>query len=550
MSPNSYTLPHEQHGTHESALRQYLQVIRRRKWIVLLCAIAVPAAAVAFSLHQEKKYQASAEVLLSRQNLSTSLNGVNDPSLSIDPARLAQTQADLARVPPVIERTLEKTGTTMTIKAFSAASSVSTKTGADLLTFKFTSRDAALASKLATAYAASYISYRHELDTSALATARSQVQEKVAQLEAEGNTKSALYASLVDRDQQLATMQALQTSNASLVREAQGASQVQPKPKRNGILGLLLGLVLGIGLAFLREALDTKVRSGEEVSRKLGLPILARLPEPPKEFRNADRLAMLADPEGHSAEPYRVLRTNVEFANLEAKARAIMVTSALENEGKSTTAANLAISLARGGKRVILVDLDLRRPYLHKFFPLGRRPGFTDIALRHVAVEDALAPYPLSDGPNWSLKSRRAKTNGAVTIAGTLDVIGSGPLPPNPGEFLGSSIVNSILDDLVRRADVVIVDTAPLLAVGDALALTAKVDAFLLVTRIDKLRRPTVRELERILVASPAKPMGIAITAAETDEAYGYGYYSYRRNYTSYLRRSDQVETPESLRLR
>ena len=540
---------HAQSHEH-SSIREYLQVLRRRKWIVITAVVVVPAAAYVFSTQQQSKYQASAEVLLSRQNLSNSLNGVQDPTLSIQPDRLAQTQADLARVPPVIERTLEAANVNdITPSEFAAASGASAKTDADLLTFTFTHHDPELAARLATEYARQYIVYRTHLDTQALAKARTQVQDRIDTLAATGDTQSALYASLIERDQQLQTMQALQTSNASLVREALSASKVQPRPARNAILGLMLGLVVGIGLAFLREALDTKVRTSDEVARKLDLPILARVPAPPRQLRNTNRLAMLADPDGQSAEPFRVLRTNVEFANLEVNAKTLMVTSALEEEGKSTTVANLAVSFARSGKRTILVDLDLRRPYQHKFFPLGRRPGLTDVALRHVSIEDALAPYPLTDGPSWSLRNRASGNGGSVTIAGALDVVGTGPLPPNPGEFLGSRFLDEILSQLAVRADLVLIDTAPLLSVGDALALSAKVDGILVVARIDRLRRPIVRELQRTLEASPAKPLGLIVTAADADESYGYGYY-YKHGYSGYLRRPDERESTEALGLR
>src|SRR5262245_7981230 len=189
----------EHHGHEHNTLRDHLQIPKRRKWIVPSAVVAVPAAAVVFSLQQQSKYQASAEVLLSRQNLPAALNNVADPNLGVQADRLAQTQADLARVPPVMKLALERTGVTMDTTAFADASSVSAKTDADLLVFKFTSSDRPLAARLATAYASAYISYRKQLDTGALAKARDQVQERISDLEIGGDTKSALYASLVDR---------------------------------------------------------------------------------------------------------------------------------------------------------------------------------------------------------------------------------------------------------------------------------------------------------------------------------------------------------------
>jgi Mrp family chromosome partitioning ATPase len=139
--------------------------------------------------------------------------------------------------------------------------------------------------------------------------------------------------------------------------------------------------------------------------------------------------------------------------------------------------------------------------------------------------------------------------NGNVTIAGTLEVVGTGPLPPNPGEFLGSHVLDEILAELAGRADLVLIDAAPLLSVGDALALSARVEAMLLVARIDRLRRPIVRELQRTLAASPAKPLGLIITAADADESYGYGY-SYKGRYAGYAGRPEEREGAEAIRLR
>ena len=152
------------------------------------------------------------------------------------------------------------------------------------------------------------------------------------------------------------------------------------------MLGLILGLVIGVGLAFLRDALNTRVRSAEEVQEKLGLALLSRVPEPPKDLRGGAGIVMLARPEAPEAEAYRIAATNLGFVNLDRGARTIMFTSALRGEGKSTTAANVAVALARSGARVILVDLDLKRPSQARLFGLGKGPGFTNVALGHTAL--------------------------------------------------------------------------------------------------------------------------------------------------------------------
>ena len=183
-------------------------------------------------------------------------------------------------------------------------------------------------------------------------------------------------------------MEALQTANATLLRPASGAAQIQPQVKRSAVLGIVLGLMLGIGLAFARDALDTRVRSADDVGDELGIPLLARLPAPRKKLRTTNTLVMMADPRGHQSEAFRMLRSNLEFVNLDRGARSILVTSALEKEGKSTTVSNLAVTLARAGKRVVLVDLDLRRPAVRQFFGIdAAHPGVTNVVLGQATLE-------------------------------------------------------------------------------------------------------------------------------------------------------------------
>ena len=545
------------HGAHTATLRDYLHVVRRRKWIILQAVVLVPIAAVLFSLHQQTRYQAEAQVLLSSQNLAAQLTGTQSTGINLQPDRIAQTQADVARVPQLAQRVLDRIpGTGLTPQQLLLDSSVSTAANADILAFSVTNHDPALARLLVNAYAAAYTVYRRQLDTAPIARALASVDARIRELVKAGDRHSALYASLVDRQQTLATMEALQTSNASVVKRADQAAQVQPQPKRNGILGLVLGIVLGLGLAFLWEALDTRVRSAEEIGEKLGgLALLARVPSPSKKARAERRLVMLDEPTGTQAETFRMLRTNLDFVSLDRDARTIMVTSAVEQEGKSTTIANLAIAMVRAGQRVVLVDLDLRRPYLDKFFGI-QGPGITQVALGHVPLEQALARVAIADPDSGEASSSRSSGNGRIKVSGidgngngrskvvkgVLEVLPSGPIPPDPGEFVNTQALSEILAELRDRFDVVLIDAPPALRVGDAMTLSKKVDGVIVVARLKVVRRQMLYELARQLGAMPTPVLGFVVTAAGDEQGYEYGYGHYAKPYVQ----SGQAERARS----
>jgi Mrp family chromosome partitioning ATPase/capsular polysaccharide biosynthesis protein len=541
----------------DSILREYGRVLWRRKWIVLSAAIAAPVVAVLLSLQQTAKYEATSQVLLSRQNLAASLAGLSDPSLSQPADRFAQTQADLARVPDVAEQAIEAAGLqgTRTPSDLLSSSSVVVEENSDILDFKVTDQDPAVATKLATAYATAFTVYRQELDVRGLRVALEEIEKSMSKLEAAGETDSALYQSLSDKREQLRTLEALETSNAYVVQPAGSAGKVQPRPVRNGIFGLLIGLTVGVILAFVVEALDTRPRSASEVSRQLGLPLLARLPAPRGRLRKTGELVTLAAPTSVEAEAFRVLRTNLELVNLTLKARTILVTSAAHGEGKSTTAANLAVALANEGQRVLLVDLDLRQPALRALFEPSvpilqflRRPGLVDVVLGRASIEAALiplsvseparAPAPSSNGAGQEHASNGAGGNGSGRVGpGSLELLTAGAVPENAGELIGAQALGALLEDLSGRADVVLVDSPPLLQVGDGLALSRHVDAMLVVSRMGTARRSTLTEMRRVLETCPAPKLGFVLTNVAPSDGYGTaaGYYGYQETRSARL---------------
>lgn len=507
-------------------MRDYLHVVRRQGWVIALALVLVPAVAVLLSRREAPSYQASAQVLLSGQDLANALTGVQTPTGSAPDSTLVATQAQLAHVPEVARRALAQLGLrSVTPEQFLADCSVTSSATTDILGFTCRSRYPDDAKQMVNAYARQYTTYRRRLDTDALESARRQVAAKIHQLVRQKKERGSLYGTLIEREQELQTMEELQTANATVVELAAQAGRIGPRTMRNGILGLILGVALGLGLAFLREVLDTRVRSAAEIGERLGgLPLLARIPMPSRALRAKNKLVMLELPKGTHAEAFRMLRTNLGFANLDRQARAIMVTSAVELEGKSTTIANLAVAMARSGRRVILVDLDLRRPFLHRLFGL-QGPGITEVALGRASLDEALAPVAIAD----TLKRRKrplARSNGHAPeprpIRGTLQVLPCGTVPPDPGEFIGTATLSEILDALRRRADIVLIDAPPALHVGDAMTLSTKVDGILVISRMKVVRRPMLDELGRQLATTPTPVLGFVLTDAAAEDAYGY----------------------------
>lgn len=516
-----------------STLHDYLGVLRRRKWILIPPLVLAPAAAVLLATGKPVRYQASAQALVNRQGLAAIVSGVNDPAQA-DSTRLLTTQAQFARLPAIAQRTVAAVG----LKNWSASdllgeSSVTSTDNSDFLTFNVSDPSPARAVLLATAYANQYVAYRQDFQTTQLETALHSLRTRIARLRRAGATNTTLYANLVDRAGQLAAIEAVVASGGNLVRAAGGAGRSASPVVRDGIFALVLGLMAGVGLAFLRDALDQRLRSAAEVGDRLQLRLLGRLPRPPRALSRANRLVMLSAPETPYAEAFRMARMSLEFVTARGtnesqqsadrhvaatqRCQRVMITSAVEGEGKSTTVGNLGVAFAHAGRRVLLVDLDFRRASLHRFFDLGMQPGIADVVLSSAHLDDVIAPVELN--PPASGRSP----------VGSLHVVPLGTIPPRAADAAFTLGLEQVLGRLAPRADLMLIDSPPLLRVGDALALTNYVDGLLVVTNLRTIRPSMLDELHRVLAECPAAKLGFMVTGAEVEGDYGYLSYRYAR---------------------
>lgn len=513
-----------------TTLRDALAVIRQRKQIVILCALLVPAAALVFSLLQKPAYQGQADVLLSQKNLAASLTNLQDQSIQASNAdRVAQTQAELAKTPIVARNTLKALGIKdMTATELLEATDVSSSQNSDILVFKITDHDRVRARKLVNEYAEQYTLFRTKIDTGAIAHALTEVDRQLTGRQGR-RAEGALRNTLLEKREQLRTLLALQTSNSYVVRVETKAEQVRPTPMRNTVLGVILGLMLGVALAFAFDALDTRLRTAEEIAEAIGAPLLVRVPLEGDRGEAPEPL-MIAEPNSPDTEAYRLLRSNLEFASLGNDARTILFTSAVENEGKSTTVANLAVAHALAGKRVCLADLDLRHPSVERMFNQLPGRGVTDIAVGNASLDEALVQIKLSEAGKTAA-ANGSGPDGEKTASG-LWLLPCGAIPPDPGEFVSTQALAAVVGQLRERFDLVLIDTPPLLRVGDPITLSKNVDGIVVVGRRGVLHTGMASEIRRLLSAAPARTLGVVVIGGGSAErGYGYGGYGYGYGY-------------------
>ena len=497
------------HEPEEMTLRDYAAVINRRRWLVVIPAVLVTAVALMMSLAQTKQYRAETDVLVKEPPTATALGAPDRPLQQ----RVLQNELQRARGSAMQDQVREQIGDEPTISVRLAASDDS-----DVFIFTGESRDAELAVQAADTYAQVYIDQRQETLTAELESRAAVVQARLddiaaALFSANGDALLELQAQqgqyLYELEQLITSVSLASDSGAVVIDAAQVPdAPFEPTPARTGMLALVVGVLLGLGAAFLVDYLDNSLRDEDDLARSSGLPVLAVIPKLADWKQGDTHVISRERPSSPPAEAYRALRTSVQFLSVDRDLKVIQVTSPKPGDGKTTTSTNLAVACARAGQSVVLVDCDLRRPRTHLFYGLSNDHGLTT-AMVGVTIDEVI--QKIDGEPN-------------------LSVITSGPIPPDPSELLSSTMAKRFIADLAARFDLVIVDSPPVLVVADPLVVSAMVDGVMLVASANETDRRQVTRAAEQLAQVEAPVLGAVLNAFDTDKASPYQYrYAYGR---------------------
>jgi capsular exopolysaccharide synthesis family protein len=506
----------ELHMSDEGAglqLRDYLTILRVRKWWIVLAVVLVVGSALAYSYRQTPVYVSDAEVLIQPATIG--------PDATQQELINMENEARLAASPKVGEiAAQDEQVTEKDPSALLSNLEVAVEPETTILVFSYSHSDRREAADRALALAQGYLKFRQNTVIGSLADQqaglRAQIETAQSQLAATGDPD--LRAQLQAQIAVLRQQQAQLTSSANVrVGEIIVPAEIPNRPAspdhlKTGVLALLAAVPLGAGLAFLRERFDDRLRGRADLESHAGAAVLAVVPRITSWRDQGDSpVVTLAEPKSAAAESYKTLRTSVLFAAAQRGLETLLVTSSNAMEGKSATTANLGVALAQSGKRVILVSADLRKPRLHRFFRSQNGTGLTNVLAGEKNALEVL---------NW------------VGVE-NLRLLPSGPVPGNPAELLGSDAMEALLRELQEASDFVLIDAAPVLPVADAMTLTPFVDAILFVADARRTTRGAIAQARQQLDQVNARVIGTVLNNFDPAKSPGsahqhYGYNAYR----------------------
>lgn len=505
------------------------QIAIIRAWFPLLVASVVLAVGAAFLVSSQlpKTYEAKATLIVGQ-----SLSAVNtDYNQLLVSQRLSTTYASVATKRPILDSVITQLGLNLTPDDLSKRVSADASLDSTLLTITAQDGDPSRAAAIANALAEQLIAaspaiqgrqveFQDSINADLKAT-QAQIDRTQAQVEtltgltvrtaAQDAALASLEGRLVSLRSTYATLLSFSSGNASnLLSVVEPAvaptSPVSPRPLVNMILAGVLGLLVAGGIMLLSIYLDDGLRDPDQVQQVAGLNTLGTIVrmKGDKDRGEMYRLATLLYPQSSIAEAYRTLRANIEFAAVGGPIQTLLVTSSVTGEGKTVTATNLAVAFAQSGKRVLLVDADLRKPGVHAVFNLPNAHGLTTLLRNDDVSLDAISQATEQDN---------------------LQVLTTGPLPPNPAELLGSPRMQRILEKVKAGADLIIFDSPPLHSVTDSAILGSFLDGTILVIDAKGSRRRAVRPATEALARAGANVLGAVLNGIPAKAQSGADYY-------------------------
>ncbi len=512
------------------SLQDYVRVIRKR-W-VLIAAMAIVCGATVYAYYKPQKpvYRTVAAVAFQDEARDLGLVGVPAPSFETS-AALASTSAQTLTRPEILKRVQKSLATKLTVGQIAATLHPTVEVNSSLLDISVDAQSPAVATQIANGVAQQAVNASNQQTRTRFAQAAKSMSARVRALNRQlpGGGTQLLY---IDQLQRLISLSTF-AQNAQVAEFAQTpTAPVAPKPLRNAVFGLLVGLMLGIVAAFIADALDRRLRTASEIQDFLDAPLLGQIRAESLgqtvSFDNASRGAANLE-----LETFRILWRNLQFLDVDSPLHRVVITSALPEEGKSTVAASLAAVSAGAGKRVLLVDCDLRRPALAARLELGSVPGVTDHVAGHAPLDEVVQHVPIVDAPSENGATAAAalsQSNGSGAGTG-FDFISAGTPSPRSPELLGSVRFSNFVQEMSQRYDLIVFDTSPLLPVADTLELIPHADRLLVCVRAGRTTRTEADAMRKALARFPPRPTGVVVTGITRQDEHDYAAYSYTYAY-------------------
>jgi succinoglycan biosynthesis transport protein ExoP len=508
------------HKQTKPSLERMLGILRRRTPWVLLCVVLVAGAAYAFSKHETKEYTATASLVFNNEQLGQQIAGLSVAS-NESPQSQENTNVKLVQLGDVAAKTAGLLGQGLTKEEIGSDLSVTGEGESNIVFVSASATSPALARDIANTYAEQFVIEQQNGDRRYYASALQLVNKQLAAIPAKERSGTAGLA-LQERAQSLATLSELRSGNVQVAQAATSpTSPSSPKTARNTLLGAIVGLLLGLGVALLLERFDRRIREPSDLEAIYGLPLLGVVPKSSALARSAraprskrgKRKANKALPPSE-AEAFRLLRAHLYHLNVDRELRTLLVTSAAPGDGKTTVARHLASTAARMGSRVLLLEADLRHPTLAGQLDLQPEPGVSDVLIGAVSLSEATQMIefgvPFVDGPGEQMLD--------VAVAGAA-------FAPDPADLIESPAMGALLERAKSTYDLVVIDTPPLAAVSDAFPLLAKVDGVIIVGRIGRNRRDVAEHLHETLAGAGVPLLGVVANGLKAGLA-SYGYSS------------------------